>query len=64
MAVSTLPLFVYVFGALLVSVVAQTFAPVAVPTTTTSATSTLTGIAATAPTIGPSHQVGKLPALG
>ncbi|KAM5540296.1 hypothetical protein V8D89_006115 [Ganoderma adspersum] len=32
--------------------------------TSTSATSTLTGIAASAPTIGPSHDVGKLPALG
>ncbi|RPD75315.1 glycoside hydrolase [Lentinus tigrinus ALCF2SS1-7] len=34
------------------------------PTTTASSTSTLTGIAASAPTIGPSHDVGKTPALG
>ncbi|THH15641.1 hypothetical protein EW146_g4866 [Bondarzewia mesenterica] len=31
---------------------------------TTTSTATLTGIAATAPTIGPSKEVGKLPALG
>ncbi|KAH9859068.1 glycoside hydrolase [Lenzites betulinus] len=32
--------------------------------TTPSATATLTGIAASAPTVGPSRTVGKLPALG
>ncbi|TBU26443.1 glycoside hydrolase [Dichomitus squalens] len=61
MAVFLLRLFSCVLGALVVSAIVHASAPSA---TTTAATSTLTGIAATAPTIGPSQQVGRLPALG
>ncbi|EJF65552.1 glycoside hydrolase [Dichomitus squalens LYAD-421 SS1] len=61
MAVSLHRLFSYVLGALVVTAAAHKSAP---SVTSTAASSTLTGIAATAPTIGPSHQVGRLPALG